>query len=273
MQTALIMEDDIDWDVMLKAQMTELARGTRYIQRASETDHSPYGDGWDIISTGHCGLWNKVNDDQEYWVIENDPTVPNKRHDTFWRKPNLTPAVLSGNQTRVVLSQGKFSCTASYAITLQGAARMIYDQQVLPNAAAIDMALGGLCKRMPYGYNSCLAAYPMITGTHRPAGDPAKYSDRTERVNKPFTKTSVSRGLMYPVRLNLGALLKGETVIKAQYQESAMFKEIDMQTLDMPRGRPVFVRASEYLNKELKSIDDLRAGAEEEEKESSAGLV
>lgn len=31
-QTALIMEDDADWDVLLKSQMVEFARGVRYLQ-------------------------------------------------------------------------------------------------------------------------------------------------------------------------------------------------------------------------------------------------
>jgi len=253
-QTAMIMEDDVDWDVMIKAQMTELARGTRYLQRASETDRSPYGDGWDILSTGHCGLYNKPTNDQDYWVIENDPTAITQRGGG--RTPNTTPPALSGNSTRLVLSPSRFTCLASYAISLQGAARIIYDQEILSNAAPIDVALSAICKKTVYGYNSCLAAYPMITGTHQPAGDPAKYSDRKDIKGASPHKLSVSRGLVFPIRLNLGALLRGETIIKAQYPDTAMVKEIDIQTLQMPRGRPVFVRASEYIMHEEKSETD-----------------
>jgi hypothetical protein len=31
-QFALVIEDDADWDVLLKAQMTEFARGTRFLR-------------------------------------------------------------------------------------------------------------------------------------------------------------------------------------------------------------------------------------------------
>ena len=71
----MVMEDNVDWDVMIKAQMTEVARGTRYMQKAPDSVHSPYGDHWDLLVTGHCGLWNKMGEDQDYWVINDDPTV------------------------------------------------------------------------------------------------------------------------------------------------------------------------------------------------------
>ncbi len=74
-QTAMIWEDDVDWDVMVKTQMTEFARGTRHLQDAVAPMESPYGDGWDILTVGHCGLANDVSEDQRYWVIENDPTA------------------------------------------------------------------------------------------------------------------------------------------------------------------------------------------------------
>jgi hypothetical protein len=89
-QTALILEDDADWDVRLKAQLLSLARGTRILldlahkepafasasrsnpsdianhaqvsnsdssgsSKSSALPFSPYGDGWDILWLGHCG--------------------------------------------------------------------------------------------------------------------------------------------------------------------------------------------------------------------------
>ena len=260
-QTAMIMEDDVDWDIMIKAQMTEFARGTRYIQRASKTIHSPYGDGWDIISTGHCGLGNTISEDQDYWVTENDPTVIGLKEQTWSRKPNLTPAGISGDRTRLVFSANRFTCLASYAISLQGAARILYDQQILPNAVPIDLALANICRKSVYGFNSCLAAYPMITGTHQPAGDPTKQSDRKDMKPGAYSKFAVSRGLVFPVRLNLGGLLKGETVFKAQNPEQSLLTEIDIQTLELPKGRPAFVRASEYIKDEGKLSSDNKAAA------------
>lgn len=150
---------------MIKAQMTEVARGTRQLQKSPVSPHSPYGDSWDLLVTGHCGMWNKIGEDQEYYVIKDDPTVVKPEHRGWRRKPNLTPRALSGNHTRVILSPYHFTCTGSYAISRSGAARVLYDQAVLPNAQSIDMGLGGLCKRHEYGFST------MITGIHHQAGN------------------------------------------------------------------------------------------------------
>ncbi|KAG0645670.1 Collagen beta(1-O)galactosyltransferase 1 [Hyphodiscus hymeniophilus] len=256
-QTAMVMEDDVDWDVMIKAQMTEVARGARYLQKAPASTSSPYGDSWDLMVTGHCGMWNHVNEDQEYWVINDDPTVIPAQKRTWWRKPNLTAPVLAGDRTRLVLSPNFFTCTGSYAISIAGAARAIYDQAVLPKATAIDMGLGKICRKHEYGFSTCLGTYPMITGIHRQAGSVAKDSDRTDRkakAHKPDRKVAQSDNLMYPVRLNLGSLLSGDTVVKAQYPQHAMFQEIDISTLKLPQGNAAFVRKEEYtkLNKKQK---------------------
>jgi len=243
--SALIMEDDVDWDIMLKAQMLEFARGTRHLTRAPLNTHSPYGDSWDLLTTGHCGVLNRL-EDQEYWVIENDPTavIPAKR--TWQKKPNLTPEILSGDRTRLVFSPSKLSCLGSYALSLQGAARILYDQSILPNAQGIDSALGEFCNRREYGANLCLATYPMITGIHLPAGDTSKDSDR--RVVQPgmIREVAQSDHLVFPIRLNLALLLKGESVVQAQFPEHALLKEVDVSTLRLPAGRPVFVKAQDY---------------------------
>jgi len=141
----------------------------------------------------------RPNEDQDYWVTENSPTVIPKVDQSCGRKPNLTPAAISGDQSILVLSLNRFTCLASYAVSLQGAARIIYDQQIASDGAPIDLALAAVCKRITYGYNSCLAAYPMITGTHQPAGDPTKYSDRTNIKGASLHKAAVSCIQLYCV--------------------------------------------------------------------------
>ena len=84
--------------------------------------------------------------------------------------------------------------------------------------------------------------------THiKPAGDPTKYSDRKEMSPGDYSKFAVSRSLVFPIRLNIGTLLKGQTKIKAQYPETAFEKEIDIATLELPNGKPAFIKASEYI--------------------------
>jgi hypothetical protein len=102
--TALIFEDDADWDVNIKAQLVEFARGTRYIlEQETKSPVSPYGDGWDVLWLGNCGTKNREDKDQRYWVVHNDPTaIPQTLWQYARRQPNLTPPALNGTFTRVV---------------------------------------------------------------------------------------------------------------------------------------------------------------------------
>ena len=65
--TAILFEDDADWDVNLHTQLEQFAQGSRYItsswsgskelkSKASGGDaNSPYGEDWDLLWLGHCG--------------------------------------------------------------------------------------------------------------------------------------------------------------------------------------------------------------------------
>jgi hypothetical protein len=118
-ETALIIEDDADWDVLLKSQLVELACGTRYLQGATEPTRSPYGDDWDLLWVGHCGAPNRMTEDHKCYVIPNDPTTTPPKHQMFpARRPNMTPQALQGNNTRIVYSPSGGLCTAFYAIPL-----------------------------------------------------------------------------------------------------------------------------------------------------------
>lgn len=96
--TALILEDDADWDIRIKTQMRDFARASRTLlqpisntldvyldptyprplantdpselsiddQKVSRPSTSPYGDisRWDILWVGHCGCRFPTSDDR-----------------------------------------------------------------------------------------------------------------------------------------------------------------------------------------------------------------
>lgn len=241
----MIMEDDVDWDVMIKSQMTELARGTRFLQNVTMPTLSPYGDDWNIISTGHCGVNNRIDRDRNYWVVNEDPTVITPAQREWSRKPNLSLDTLAGEHTRLVFNPYKFTCLTSYALSIQGAAQILYDQSILPHAKPIDLALSDMCKREDYGINTCISAYPMITGRHRPAGDLSRDSDRTT-IASGVRKVALTDYLVFPVRVNIEALLKSKATVKAQNQEHALVKEIDFKTLKLPSGQGFSIRMDDF---------------------------
>ncbi|RYO79223.1 hypothetical protein DL766_003995 [Monosporascus sp. MC13-8B] len=57
LESALIMEDDVDWDTRLESQLPMIAQGARELFPAPRPrpPPSPYGWGWDLLWLGHCG--------------------------------------------------------------------------------------------------------------------------------------------------------------------------------------------------------------------------
>ncbi|KAL8641458.1 MAG: hypothetical protein Q9226_008633, partial [Calogaya cf. arnoldii] len=78
-QTAIVFEDDADWDVSFKDQLAEFAMGSRYISDTMTSPRSPYGDDWDLLWLGHCSAQQDAQDGRRL-VIENDDTVPPMAH-------------------------------------------------------------------------------------------------------------------------------------------------------------------------------------------------
>jgi hypothetical protein len=256
-QSALILEDDVDWDILLRYQMLELARGTRNLRNPTLPMQSPYGDKWDLLTLGHIGVQNWLNRPQKYWVIENDPTVIAEPRRTWSRKPNLSPLALGGNHTRIVMEVRKLSATTAYAISLRAAATLLYDQALLPNAQAIDVAISTLCHTELYTELFCLGVYPMLFGRYRAIGSKAKDSDRRTLSNeakngaggyqsKDERREAESEFTVFPVSLNIGRLLKGNNSIAANDPQSDLRKEISLDNVEFPKGKEVVVSPHEY---------------------------
>ncbi|KAI2615056.1 glycosyltransferase family 25 protein [Hypoxylon sp. NC1633] len=176
LESALIMEDDVDWDVRLKSQLRTFALASRAwlrepkssgrrpeslnftpplhsVKRGSEVvgmgalgrstiqlstvagadtkAHNVYGDGWDVLWLGHCGA--DLPDEQSpvpplKITIPGDETVPAPKH----LKPH--PFSLQDKlgdeyppHTRVVHAANKNVCTLAYAVSRQGARKLLLD--------------------------------------------------------------------------------------------------------------------------------------------------
>lgn len=242
--SALILEDDADWDIFLRPQLLSFARGLRFVQNITFPPlSSPYGDSWDILTIGHTGINNRPAIPQRYWVTSNDPTVIPDAQRTWSRKPNLTALPSYTEHDRLVTQVSKLTGTAAYAISLRGAARMLHDQALLPHATAIDMAISNMCNRNTLPQPFCYGTYPMLIGRYRAIGPKYRDSDRRTSSNEAESgsgggqdreerKEAESEFTVYPVSLNAGRLMRGEAVVKANGVE----KEVDVGTFVMPRG-------------------------------------
>lgn len=129
LSSALILEDDADWDVSLKNQLTQFALGTRHILDAPTSSEplSPYGDGWDMLWLGHCAQ-NKPTKPFSRFIIANDTTVRPAGHRWhLWNpEPTLTYDLPHNRTTRVVYRSAGGMCSYAYALSYTGARKYIF---------------------------------------------------------------------------------------------------------------------------------------------------
>ncbi|KIV82967.1 hypothetical protein PV11_05029 [Exophiala sideris] len=223
-QSVLILEDDADWDVAIKPQMHQFARGTRWLLDIPENapSHSPYGDGWDVLWIGHCSM-HSHDQDKRRFVIPNDPTVhpPDKRD--MMLLPDMSPwdeGPDANNKTRVMFQSAYGFCSAAWAISLAGAEKIIYELSMKPFDTAIDNGVGGICGLKKHNA-TCIAPFPPIVGVSKPAGGLDKGSDiRVEGDAADIREKATSERVVFSTRLNIDRLLNGSTEFESLYPES-----------------------------------------------------
>lgn len=124
LSSALIIEDDADWDVSLKTQLTQFALGSRYILDAPTSSEplSPYGDGWDLFWLGYCAQDTPTKPLSRF-IIANDTTVrPAGIRAHMWNPESaLTHDLPHNRTTRVVYRSPGGMCTSAYALSYAGA--------------------------------------------------------------------------------------------------------------------------------------------------------
>ena len=204
--SALILEDDADWDVHIKSQLTDFAHGSRFLQNQTiqEKTHSPYGDGWDILWLGHCH--DGMDDiDQRTYVIQNDPTVP--AVDRLWIN---NPEFLHRwpDYSRIVHVAGEPICTFGYAVSFKGAQKILYALSVKELRGLYDNALSWWCRDKHQGAR-CLSPHPAYFGQHRAVGKAGKNSDN--QPDQAGIDKAETLNIRYSARLNLEQMLLGET--------------------------------------------------------------
>ncbi|KUI74014.1 Procollagen galactosyltransferase 1 [Cytospora mali] len=230
LESALIMEDDMDWDVRLRSQLQDIARGSRTLLGSQADPHSPYGDGWDVLWIGHCGEpfpetldENKEKPDDhpgiQYmktkYVIQNDPTVPPPDRTTGFQDFRAHP------NTRWVHISGAPICTFAYAVSQRGARKLLFDLSVDHLLGAYDNALAGLCRRAvsavgeenPEGDRGldtkCISVTPPVFFHHKARGPIAGDSDIQNVGGDEFREKGSTENIMWSARNNIRNMIMG----------------------------------------------------------------
>ena len=156
LDTVLILEDDVDWDVTVKDQMRLISEAVRDFTYVDLDDPTPYGHSWDILWIGHCG----EHTDRDTRRVEFfDPARP--QNYTGWSKQfvdNLAPG------KRAVQRGRNPVCTFGYAMTRRGAQKVLEWAGKGENEA-YDIRLLEGCKTK---HLSCITVNPEIMHHYTP---------------------------------------------------------------------------------------------------------
>jgi hypothetical protein len=160
--TALVMEDDSDWDVMIKQQMSLVAPMIRVLlQSDTGPSKSPYGDDWDLLWLGHCGeeigkAWEHDGRSRLDPSLPESPMYRTRKGDSIYHPPQL----------RIVQRSLRPRCTYAYAITAAAAGK-IYQAA---HGGKDDIITGELAWWCNQGGMKCITVFPELFHHHKSAG-------------------------------------------------------------------------------------------------------
>ncbi|KAI1651585.1 glycosyltransferase family 25 protein [Daldinia loculata] len=257
--SALILEDDVDWDVRIKHQLKDFALSARAITQPlpgskSYADStfpnpsegsftvvpdtsfhslpstepprlSPYGDNWDLLWIGHCGM---------HFPFEDNPLIPKGRvihleDETVAPKQNLwtfnVPFTLKDKypeHTRAVHHVQEGVCTLGYAVSQAGARKLLHEVGLKDVTDGFDILLRFFCEGVKgRKYHNCLTTQPALFHHHRAAGPLSASSDIGDH-GSGFREKSSTDMVRWSVRLNADVLLEGRTDFVDQYPDNSL---------------------------------------------------
>ncbi|ETS86986.1 hypothetical protein PFICI_00814 [Pestalotiopsis fici W106-1] len=160
-ETALVVEDDVDWDVRIKQQMTLVSDNLRAYQETPENDTTPFGTDWDVLWLGHCGSSISEHPSKAPLVYADDTAFPSS-HYLGWAQPTLEKYL--GDGRRQVQTSSMTVCSFAYAVNRVSAQKVL---EVMGKGAneAFDVGLNVACRD---GKLRCLIVNPQLFNHYEP---------------------------------------------------------------------------------------------------------
>ena len=229
LSTALIIEDDSDWDISLKDRLVEFGFASRHFSTKSlhgAEQTGPYGNDWDLLWLGHCAVTectspnshtdgdpsnphptDTVTSPQQRYLLENDASVPRPANRlNFATIPDLSSYP---NTTRAVFRAENGLCLYAYALSYRGAQKILRAQALLTKWLPIDLGIGEMCADQSNPFN-CIGVFPQLFDSHKMAGAMFRDSNIDRYPADKIRKTAYTANIVYSSRINVDRLLRGE---------------------------------------------------------------
>ena len=257
--TALIFEDDADWDIRVKSQLHQFALAAQVLSQPLVSDRreyidptwptprdssppqevnvdivnmvsppswSPYGDNWEVLWLGHCGeRFPEVERDSEIprgrVIISNDYTVPESRHiDKLFGTDELMTKY--PDHTRVVHHTAETVCSLAYAVTQAAARRILYSGGIRQWMGPFDIFLRNYCTGNMDGgkVRNCVTVQPQYFQQHQPIGMTCEWSDISDCTTADYNDNPRTLNIRLSARTNLQKLIEGETDFIDSYPDT-----------------------------------------------------
>lgn len=256
LSSALILEDDVDWDVRLRGQLRDFALATHALVQplragrgrfadatfpgradgapslALELDSeqlpatvppttSPYGDGWDVLWIGHCGMHFPFDNGpvpRGRVIHRDDVTVPRREHLWTFNIP-FTLKDKYPEHTRAVHHVQEGVCSLAYAVSRSGARKVLRHIALREPSDAFDILLRFFCegsKGRPL--QNCVTLQPGLFHHHRTVGPEKEASDIGNHGDGFRTRAGTDM-VRFSTRLNADVLLAGGTAYTDQFPD------------------------------------------------------
>ncbi|KAH6838472.1 glycosyltransferase family 25 protein [Chaetomium sp. MPI-CAGE-AT-0009] len=250
LSSALIFEDDVDWDIRIREQLSDFALAAHALTQplrgssasspayADETyphpapdspgklpdlsfdalpatvapSRSPYGDSWDVLWIGHCGM---------HFPFEKHPHVPKAR---VVREGDVTVAPKKNLWTFNIpftLKEKYPEHTRAYHHVQEGGAqKLLYEVGLKGVTAAFDLLLRWYCEgeKGRAAGRQCLTTQPGLFQHHRPAGPASAMSDIGNHGDG-WRDKGMTDMVRWSVRMNAGVLLDGGKEFMDQFPD------------------------------------------------------
>lgn len=245
------MEDDVDWDIRIKSQLHQFAGAVHVltqplVSKRKEVEseeinigrnlpapptpvptRSPYGDNWDMLWLGHCGVrFPEREKDSELplgRVLFTDETVPSSQHIGLQFGTDEL-ATRYANHTRAVHHTAETVCSLAYAVTQRAARQILYDIGLKELRGPFDIMLREYCDGIEgRKVRNCYTAQPQYFQHHRPVGSKRKSSDINggEKREEDFNEQAHTYNIRWSTRMNMQRLVDGETEFEDQWPDDA----------------------------------------------------